>query len=104
LLIRLYWRAEVTPAADYTVFLHLRNAVNETVGQKDSPPAAGRYPTSLWAAGEIIVDEITLPLAGLPSGEYTPVVGMYELATGNRLAMPGQQTNELRLRPIQIKE
>lgn len=104
LSIRLYWRAEAVPAADYTTFLHLRDAVNETVAQKDSPPAEGRYPTALWEAGEIIVDEITLPLAGLPPGEYTPVVGLYEFATGSRLATPGQAANELPLRPIQIKE
>ncbi|GIK43181.1 MAG: hypothetical protein BroJett011_70140 [Chloroflexota bacterium] len=104
LAIKLYWRADTVPAADYTTFLHLRDAANETVAQKDSPPAAGHYPTGLWEAGEIIVDEITLPLAGLPPGEYTPVVGLYEFATGNRLATPGQPANELRLRPIQIKE
>jgi hypothetical protein len=104
LSIRLYWRAEAVPAADYTTFLHLRDAANKTVAQKDGPPAAGRYPTGLWEAGEIIVDEITLPLAGLLPGQYTPVVGLYEFATGNRLATPGQPANELRLRPIQIKE
>lgn len=104
LSIKLYWQAKVAPAADYTTFLHLRNKANETVAQKDNPPAAGRYPTSLWATGEIIVDEIALPLSGLPPGDYTPVLGLYELATGNRLATPGQAANELRLTPIQIKE
>jgi hypothetical protein len=104
LAIKFYWRADAAPAADYTTFLHLRDAANKNVAQKDGPPAAGRYPTGLWEAGEIIVDEITLPLAGLPPGEYTPVVGLYEFATGNRLATPGQAANELRLRPIQIKE
>ncbi|NJN98616.1 MAG: hypothetical protein HC875_33265 [Anaerolineales bacterium] len=102
--IKLYWRAEVAPAADYTTFLHLRNAANETVAQKDSPPTAGRYPTSLWDPGEIIVDEITLPLAGLPPGGYTPVLGLYEFATGNRLSVAGEPANELHLAPIQVKE
>ncbi|GAB4422578.1 MAG: hypothetical protein Fur0044_20540 [Anaerolineae bacterium] len=102
LSIRLYWQADTPPLADYTTFLHLRNAANETVAQKDSPPAAGRYPTSLWDPGEIIIDEITLPLEDMPTGQYTPVIGLYELATGQRLTTPGEPANELRLTPVKI--
>jgi hypothetical protein len=98
-----YWRAETIPSADYTTFLHLRNAANETVAQKDSPPAAGRYPTTLWDAGEIIVDEISLPLSGeAPPGRYTPVIGLYNLTTGERLAVPGNPANEIALEPVEI--
>jgi hypothetical protein len=102
--LTLYWRAEAAPGVDYTTFFHLRDAHNQTVRQKDSPPAAGRYPTSLWEPGEIIVDEITLPLMELPPGDYTPVVGLYELATGNRLAVPGVPANEVALEAMQVKE
>ncbi|GIK43182.1 MAG: hypothetical protein BroJett011_70150 [Chloroflexota bacterium] len=101
LLMRFYWRAETIPAADYTTFLHLRDAANKNVAQKDSPPAAGRYPTSLWDAGEVIVDEITLSLAEAPPGRYTPVVGLYNLATGERLAVPGNPANEIALEPVE---
>ncbi len=97
-----YWHAERIPAADYTVFLHLRNGANENVAQKDSPPASGRYPTGLWDAGEIIVDEITLPVADVPPGEYTPVVGLYNFVDGARLPVPGIPANEVTLSPIQI--
>jgi 4-amino-4-deoxy-L-arabinose transferase-like glycosyltransferase len=101
--LTLYWRAEAIPSADYTTFLHLRNAANETVAQKDSPPAAGRYPTTLWDAGEIIVDEISLPLNGeTPPGRYTPVIGLYNLTTGERLAVPGNPANEIALEPVEI--
>jgi 4-amino-4-deoxy-L-arabinose transferase-like glycosyltransferase len=102
--IRLYWRADTIPSADYTTFLHLRNAANETVAQKDSPPAAGRYPTSLWDPGEIIVDEIILPLAQVPPGEYSVVAGLYEFSGGSRLTVPGEPANELRLNTIRVKE
>jgi hypothetical protein len=103
LTITLYWRAEAIPSADFTTFLHLRNAANETVAQKDSPPAAGRYPTTLWDAGEIIVDEISLPLSGeIPPGHYTPVIGLYNLTSGERLAVPGNPANEIALEPIEI--
>jgi len=109
LSIRLYWRAEVIPSADYTTFLHLRNAANRTVAQKDNPPAAGRYPTSLWDAGEIIVDEISLPLTDkVPPGRYIPVIGLYNLTTGERLAGPANPaqilsgTGEIALEPVEI--
>jgi hypothetical protein len=101
--LTLYWRADTTPTTDYTTFLHLRNAANQTVAQKDSPPAHGRYPTSLWAAGEIIVDEIVLPLDQVVPGDYTPVVGLYELASGDRLPTPGHPANEVALQPVTLK-
>ncbi|MCB0168180.1 MAG: glycosyltransferase family 39 protein, partial [Anaerolineae bacterium] len=77
LTLTLYWQADTTPAADYTVFLHLRDESNQTIAQKDNPPAGGQYPTSLWDPGEMIKDELTLPLDDVPPGRYTPVVGLY---------------------------
>jgi hypothetical protein len=88
------------PATDYTTFLHLRNDTNETVVQKDQPPANGRYPTSLWDAGEIIVDEIVLPLENVPPGEYTPVIGLYDFSTGARLSLTASSENELHLESV----
>ena len=104
LKLTFYWRAETELGADYTTFLHLRNAANETVAQKDNPPAAGQYPTSLWDQGEIIVDEMVLPLEGVEPGEYTPVVGLYEFATGARLPVPGNPANEIKLSPLLLEE
>jgi hypothetical protein len=100
----LYWQAETEIQTDYTTFLHLRSSANEQVAQKDSPPAAGRYPTSLWSPGEVIADEIILPLDQLAPGEYTAVVGLYEPATGARLAVPGHPANEVPLPPIRLEE
>jgi hypothetical protein len=100
--LRLFWQAEAPPEADYTVFLHLRDSRNRKVAQKDGPPAGGRYPTGLWELGEVIVDEMSLPLMGLPSGRYQPVVGLYDLATGERLTLSGSPANEIPLEPIDL--
>ncbi len=102
LSIKLYWRAEAVPQADYTTFLHLRDAANKNVAQKDSPPAAGRYPTSLWDTGEIIVDEINLSLTEIPAGRYTPVVGLYNLSSGERLLGPDNPAGEIILEPVEL--
>jgi len=102
LALTLYWQADTRPAADYTTFFHLRNGSNQTVAQKDAPPAGGGYPTSLWNTGEVIVDELVLPLENIPPGQYTPVVGLYNPVTGYRLATPANPANEITLESINI--
>ncbi|NJN98620.1 MAG: hypothetical protein HC875_33285 [Anaerolineales bacterium] len=44
LSIELYWRADTTPAADYTTFVHLRDAANQNAVQQDSPPRRRTVP------------------------------------------------------------
>lgn len=77
------WLAQGRPSTDYTVFIQLwRN--NNFIGF-DSPPLANDYPTSLWAAGEVIHDPHRLDLSAVPPGEYQILAGLYNLATGDRL-------------------
>jgi hypothetical protein len=104
LRLTLYWQANDDITSDYTTFLHLRNEANEIAGQKDSRPASGQYPTSLWSAGEVIIDEIVLPLDQVSSGRYRLVVGLYELETGNRLTVEGVPANEVELQSFQLAE
>jgi hypothetical protein len=94
--LTLFWRCEAQLPLDYTTFVHLRSAAGETVAQKDQPPLKGAYPTGLWDPGEIIADTISLPLPEtLPAGEYQLVAGLYDLATGARLPVPGSSENDL---------
>ena len=47
-------------------------------------------PTTFWQTGDRIYDEKTIALpAGLPPGDYTLVVGLYDPATGERLPAVG---------------
>jgi hypothetical protein len=103
LKVTLYWQAKGAIYSDYTTFLHLRDSANQTVAQKDQPPAAGAYPTSLWDQGEVIVDEIILPLDQVAPGEYRPVVGLYEYGSGTRLPVPGSPANEITLPPVRVE-
>jgi hypothetical protein len=101
LRIKLYWESVRQTSIDWSIFAHLRNPGGETVAQKDGP-AGGRgekvYPTSLWDAGEVVVDTLVIPLPeGLSAGEYALVVGLYDLATGQRLAVPDSGNNEIPL-------
>jgi hypothetical protein len=85
--LTLVWRARGRPSASYTVFVHLLDEHNRIVGQADSPPRSGPYPTSLWDAGETITDDhpFTLPTT-LAAGTYHYSIGWYAPDTGRRLA------------------
>ncbi len=101
--ITLYWRSDAQISTDYTTFLHLRDKANQNVAQQDNPPAQGRYPTSLWDPGEIIIDKLILPIDGqLPVDIYTPVIGLYNLDIG-RLPTEGIPENELRLESVPLQ-
>jgi hypothetical protein len=101
--LKLYWQALAAPQTDYTVFTHVRNATGETVAQKDGPPAGGAYPTSLWDAGEIIKDEISIPLENVATGEYEVVVGMYDFQTGLRLSVAENSNGEITLAKVGVE-
>jgi hypothetical protein len=101
--LTLYWRSEAPLPADYTTFVHVRDEAGQTIAQKDGPPLNGAYPTSLWDPGEIIADTVQVSLpAALPSGEYQVIVGLYDLASGVRLTVPGSPDNGLLLRKVAI--
>ncbi|MFN8535464.1 MAG: DUF2723 domain-containing protein [Dehalococcoidia bacterium] len=83
--VRLYWTAVGPTLAPLTVFLHLVDQAGRIVAQADGPPAGGALPTDSWLAGEQILDERRLALAGLPSGDYRLLAGLYDPATGRRV-------------------
>ncbi len=100
--LTLYWECQAPLPLDYTFFVHIRNTAGDIVAQKDQPPLNGAYPMSLWDPGEIITDKVAVPLpAHLPPGSYQVVIGLYDLQTNQRLAVPGNPANEVKL--IEVK-
>jgi len=86
LALTLYWQADGPTDLDYTVFVHLVGPDGRPHGQVDRQPAGGAAPTTSWAPGQVIVDEIALPVAAdAPAGTYHIAVGMYDAASGARL-------------------
>ena len=85
--LTLYWQAIREMDEYYTVFTHVVSADGTLVGQKDSWPRGGDYPTNLWKRGEVVKDEYLIPLAvDAGPGVYRVEVGLYVLATRQRLA------------------
>jgi 4-amino-4-deoxy-L-arabinose transferase-like glycosyltransferase len=84
--VALYWRADRVMDGDYTVFVHLIDAVGRIWGQQDNQPEGGFYPTSFWDVGEAVKDDYEFDIdPAAPGGEYRIEVGMYLLGTGQRL-------------------
>jgi 4-amino-4-deoxy-L-arabinose transferase-like glycosyltransferase len=89
--LTLYWQALLPMENDYTVFTHLLGPYNPLTdgplwGGQDSYPGGGTYPTTVWEAGEIVIDEYGIPIQDdAPPGEYQLEVGIYHLATMERL-------------------
>ncbi len=81
--LRLWWRAPDGVEEPLKISARLVDANGHTVAAADAEPVSGLYPTSAWRPGEWVADACEIPLpAGLPPGEVTPLVIVYEPATG----------------------
>ena len=85
--LTLYWQAMQEMDKNYTVFRHVVGPGGKPVGQKDSWPREGDYPTSFWMRGEVVTDEVVIPFSTETGpGEYRIELGLYDAATLERLA------------------
>jgi hypothetical protein len=92
----LYWLAVQPDGKDYTVFIHLVDETGNLLAQADGVPQNGRFPTTIWAPGEQVIDEhlLTLP-PDLPVGTYQIRIGLYDAQSGQRIPAYVQETNRL---------
>lgn len=110
LTLALDWIAREGPAADYVVFTQLLDANGALVAQRDMAPGGGSARTSAWevwrppgTVGEAPAASVSAPESAMPAilftdriglqlpvdlapGSYRLVLGLYEPATGTRLA------------------
>ena len=84
--VELTWQGLAPMSEDYTVFVQVLDAADRIVGQVDSWPVQGTYPTSQWTPGQVVRDPYIVQLSpDLPPGDYRLHVGLYLLATLQRL-------------------
>ena len=104
LLLELRWQSLRPVDYNYQVFVHLLNAADEKLAQRDGQPVQWLRPTSTWQPGETIVDRYGLLLPDdLPNGSYTIAVGLYDPVSGQRLPVSaGPRDYAIEIGPIQV--
>ncbi len=112
LYVTLIWEAERALEQPYHVFAQLAGLLNPSSGnplwaQHDGVPANQDRPTTEWQPGEPIVDRHVMWVDGdAPPGEYALLVGMYDPATGTRLAamqLDGTLSDHVVLARVQVR-
>ena len=84
--LTLWWRTPGGLDQRLKISARLVNTGGQTVAAVDAEPVANTYPTTAWRPGEIITDVYDIPLpGGLPPGDYTPTIVVYDPATGLEL-------------------
>jgi hypothetical protein len=97
--LRLWWQAMegLEASGPLKVSARLLDAGGQVVATVDAEPATWAYPTTAWRPGEVVADAYEIPLpAGLPPGDYRPLVVVYEPATG-------AEQGRLELEPIYLE-
>ena len=84
--LRLVYRALGGLTTDLKEFVHLYSPELGLAGQVDTTPGAGLNPTSSWQSGEIVVEELVIPVSSEAApGTYSLLVGYYDPVTGERV-------------------
>jgi len=104
LLLALRWQSLQPVEYNYHVFVHLLNANDEKLAQRDGQPVQWMRPTSTWQPGEEIIDRYGLLLPpDLPVGSYTIAVGLYDPISGQRLPVSaGPRDYAIELGPVVV--
>jgi len=105
LLLTLYWQALTRMDTSFTVFVHLLDAEGRTRAQRDGLPVNGDWPTTRWLEGEIVADNIRVPLStDIPPGVYTLAIGLYDLASGGRLTLDTTGEDRVILGKVRVEK
>lgn len=85
------WEVGNTLPQAYQMLVHLvGDPTQPPLANGDAPPVEGNFPTTYWQPGDHIFQTATLPLpTDIPAGPYTIYVGLYDLATGQRVVGEG---------------
>lgn len=85
----LYWEVLGETPANYLLFAQLFGRAGAKVGQRDTYPGLGHYPTSFWQPDQVIADEVAIPVAPDATGpsRLRLDVGLYRRGDGKRLAV-----------------
>jgi len=86
---------------DFSIYIHLFGWEGQRLGQRDTFPGRGDYPTSQWSPGQVIEDTFAVPVRADAAGPVAAEleVGLYRLRTMAPLPVTDPGGNEVG-RPI----
>jgi 4-amino-4-deoxy-L-arabinose transferase-like glycosyltransferase len=85
--VTLTWHALEQMERPRTVFLHVVDAQEQIVAERNAQPLDGVFPINGWVRGDWIRDPKQIALAGVPPGEYRLKIGVWDETTGERLGV-----------------
>jgi len=100
--VTVYWQALAPMTDNYSVFVHLLGAGRTVVGQVNTYPGLGAWPTSTLPRGAVIADTYRVPVApdaAAPS-QLRVEVGLYNYDTAGRPALPAVAAGGQRVEPL----
>jgi hypothetical protein len=96
LRVTLHWQALQVPDRHYMLFVHVADQTTAIpVTQTDTMPREFTYPTGTWAEGEVVSDQVVIPLTETPQGTYDLALGWYDPETRTRLDAQDRLGNQL---------
>ena len=86
--LTLFWHCQGTMDQDYSLYVHVFDRDGSKLGQRDSYPGGGLYPTSQWSVGAVIADRYWVPIKQQPQAPIAAEVevGFYDIHTMRKLA------------------
>ena len=99
----LRWVALRQVDVDYTAFVHFTASDGTLLAQSDVQAGGANYPSSVWLVGESTLNCTTLAETALPPSGWQVTVGLYNLATGQRLPVIDRTGAELDSSSVTIK-
>lgn len=105
LKVTLLWFNLVQTDQHYSTFVHLTaKGGGPALVPHDNEPNLGTVPTPRWLPGQLVEDLHILPLPDdLPPGEYELWGGMYAVADGAAVPLPGDSGERRLLGTVQVR-
>ena len=98
--VTVYWQALAPMATDYSVFVHLLGQDREVVGQVNTYPGLGAWPTTSLRPGDVLADTYRVPVD--PEAESPSLLRVYTgLYRYDEPGRPGLPTLDARGEPVE---
>ncbi len=92
--ITLYWEVITPTEINYSLFIHLLGRQRQVIGQLDTYPGGGKWPTTLLKSGDVLADRYVIPIK--PEAEFDHAPSQIQIAAGiydlNEPGLPGKPT------------